>query len=287
MQDKIIDLHTHSTESDGTFCPEELIAEAKAAGLSAIALTDHDTVSGIPAARAKANALGIEFVPGVELSTTYREKEVHVVGLFIDENNPTLCSKLAEFRRCRDERNEKMVAALQREGFSITMEELMAENPDCVVTRANIARFLVNHGELDNLSEAFHKYIGDGCKCYVGRFKVSPMEAIGLIKEAGGLAILAHPILYHLRATELKELIGTLKDSGLDGIEALYSTYTPGDEQQIKRYAQKFDLLLSGGSDFHGQNKPHIQLGSGTGHLHVPYSILEAMKKSQSARPLK
>lgn len=278
MERKIIDLHTHSTESDGTFTPEKLMEEAKKAGLSAIALTDHDTLSGISKARDTANAYGIEFIPGVELSTTYAEKEVHIVGLFVDENNPTLCGKLEEFRRCRDERNVKMVAALQKEGFSITMEELMAENPDCVVTRANIARFLLNHGEISSMNEAFRKYIGDGCKCYVGRFKVSPMEAVSLIKNAGGLAILAHPLLYNMRTKELKQLISTLKDAGLDGIEAIYSTYTTGDEQQVKHLAKEYGLLISGGSDFHGQNKPHIQLGSGMGHLYVPYSVLDEMK---------
>ena len=280
MERKIIDLHTHSTESDGTCTPEELMAEAKHAGLSAIALTDHDTLSGIPKARALASEYGIEFIPGVELSTSYQEKEVHIVGLFLDEKNPLLCEKLDEFRKCRDARNEKMVAALQKEGFSITMEALMAENPDCVVTRANIARFLLNHGEIGSINEVFRKYIGDGCKCYVGRFKVSPMEAVSLIKNAGGLAILAHPLLYHMKPKELRELILTLKEAGLDGIEAIYSTYTTGDEQQVKRLAKEYDLLISGGSDFHGQNKPHIHLGTGTGHLYVPYSVLENLKSA-------
>lgn len=280
MERKIIDLHTHSTESDGTFTPEELICEAKKAGLSAIALTDHDTLSGIPKARACAQNYGIEFIPGVELSTTYKEQEIHIVGLFLNENDPTLCQKLAEFRKCRDERNVKMVEALQKEGFSITMEELFAENPDCVITRANIARFLLNRGEISSINEAFRKYIGDGCKCYVGRFKVSPMEAVSLIKNAGGLAVLAHPILYHMKSKELKQLISTLKEAGLDGIEALYSTYTTSDEQQIKRLAKEFNLLISGGSDFHGQNKPHIHLGTGTGHLYIPYSVLDAMKST-------
>lgn len=167
MDRKIVDLHVHSTESDGTLTPEELITAAKEAGLSAIALTDHDTCSGVAKALPAAEKAGIELVPGIELSTSYslpdgKEKEVHVVGLFIDTDNGALLEKTAEFRACRDNRNEKMVEALQKEGFPITMEALLAENPDCVITRANIARFLVEHGCIKNVSEAFDKYIEIG-----------------------------------------------------------------------------------------------------------------------------
>lgn len=279
MKEGFIDLHTHSTESDGTFTPEELIFEAKRVGLRAIALTDHDTLSGIPKAKALASSCGIEFISGVELSTSYFGKEVHIVGLFLDEKNALLCQKLEEFQHSREERNQKMVEALQKEGLSITMEDLKKENPDCVITRGNIARYLLNHGEISSMNEAFRKYIGDGCKCYVGRFKITPAEAIAIIKNAGGLSILAHPLLYNLRSKDLKQLVLSLKEAGLDGIEAIYSTYTKGDEEQVKQLAKNYGLLISGGSDFHGDNKPHIQLGTGTGKLYVPYQILDEMKQ--------
>lgn len=278
MNHRIVDLHVHSTESDGTLTPEDLVAEAKKAGLAAFALTDHDTCQGVCKAMPLAASAGIELIPGIELSTDYHGKEVHIVGLYIDIENEQLLKKTAEYRKCRSERNALMVEALRKEGLSITMEELVAENPDCVITRANIARFLYEHGQIKSVREAFDRYIGDHCKCYVGRLKVASTDAVRLIKEAGGTAILAHPLLYGLSNTNLQKMIDELKPAGLDGLEAIYSTYTTGEEQQMKRLARENGLLISGGSDFHGSNKPDIALGRGRGHLYIPYSILEEIK---------
>ena len=274
MDHRIIDLHVHSTESDGTLTPEDLVAEAKKAGLAAFALTDHDTCQGVCKAMPLAASAGIELIPGIELSTDYHGKEVHIVGLYIDIENEQLLKKTAEYRKCRSERNALMV----EEGLSITMEELVAENPDCVITRANIARFLYEHGQIKSVREAFDRYIGDHCKCYVCRLKVASTDAVRLIKEAGGTAILAHPLLYGLSNTNLQKMIDELKPAGLDGLEAIYSTYTTGEEQQMKRLARENGLLISGGSDFHGSNKPDIALGRGRGHLYIPYSVLETIK---------
>lgn len=278
MNHRIVDLHVHSTESDGTLTPEDLVAEAKKAGLAAFALTDHDTCQGVCKAMPLAASAGIELIPGIELSTDYHGKEVHIVGLYIDIENEQLLKKTAEYRKCRSERNALMVEALRKEGLSITMEELVAENPDCVITRANIARFLYEHGQIKSVREAFDRYIGDHCKCYVGRLKVASTDAVRLIKEAGGTAILAHPLLYGLSNTNLQKMIDELKPAGLDGLEAIYSTYTTGEEQQMKRLARENGLLISGGSDFHGSTKPDIALGRGRGHLYIPYSILEEIK---------
>lgn len=278
MDHRIIDLHVHSTESDGTFTPEDLVAEAKKAELAAFALTDHDTCQGVGKAMPLAASAGIELIPGIELSTDYHGKEVHIVGLYIDIENEQLLKKTAEYRKCRSERNALMVEALRKEGLSITMEELVAENPDCVITRANIARFLYEHGQIKSVREAFDRYIGDHCKCYVGRLKVASTDAVRLIKEAGGTAILAHPLLYGLSNTNLQKMIDELKPVGLDGLEAIYSTYTTGEEQQMKRLARENGLLISGGSDFHDSNKPDIALGRGRGHLYIPYSVLETIK---------
>lgn len=287
MEHRIVDLHVHSTESDGTLTPIEVIHAAKEAGLSALALTDHDTASGIKKAAKTAQECGIELIPGIELSTQYtlptqkgESKEIHIVGLYIDPENEQLQKKTKEFRECRDSRNEIMIEALKKEGFAITMEDVVAENPDSVITRANIARYLFEHGQLKSVAEAFDKYIGDGCKCYVGRFKITPMDAVNLIHEAGGIAILAHPLLYHLSSVTLQHLIDDLKRVGLDGIEAIYSTHTTGEEQLVKKIAAQNQLLISGGSDFHGANKPTIKLGKGRGHLYIPYSILEDIKKA-------
>ena len=278
MDHRIVDLHVHSTESDGTLTPEDLVAEAKKVGLAAFALTDHDTCQGVCKAMPLAASAGIELIPGIELSTDYHGKEVHIVGLYIDIENEQLLKKTAEYRKCRSERNALMVEALQKEGLSITMEELVAENPDCVITRANIARFLYEHGQIKSVREAFDRYIGDHCKCYVGRLKVASTDAVRLIKEAGGTAILAHPLLYGLSNTNLQKMIDELKPAGLDGLEAIYSTYTTGEEQQMKRLARENGLLISGGSDFHGSNKPDIALGRGRGHLYIPYFVLTDIK---------
>lgn len=241
MNNRKIDLHVHSTASDGTLTPAELVAEAKKADLSAFALTDHDTVAGIAEAKKEANNYDIELIPGVELSTEYKEKEVHMVGLFLDETNPDLLSHLEKFRDNRDNRNQKMYIKLQEAGFPVTEEALRAMFPDAVLTRAHIARFLLEHGYIKTISEAFEKYIGDGCRCYVAREKITPQESIGLIHAAGGAAVLAHPILYHMSDARLRELISDCKSCGLDGIEAIYSTYQRGEEQYIRRLAKEYD----------------------------------------------
>lgn len=278
MNEKMVDLHVHSTESDGTFTPAELVAEAVRAGLAAFALTDHDTCAGVKEAGEAAASAGIELIHGIELSTDYHGKEVHVVGLAVDAGNAALLQKTADFKKSRDARNALMVEALQKEGLPITTEALYKENADCVVTRANIARFLFEHGCVKSVKEAFDRYLGDHCKCYVRRPLPPSDSAVRLIKQAGGAAVLAHPVLYGMGTDALQTLIGELKEAGLDGMEVLYSTYTAGDTEQMRRIAEKNDLLLSGGSDFHGANKPSIRLGTGRGNLRVPYSVWERLK---------
>ena len=281
MDTRIIDLHTHTTESDGSFTPEELITEAKKVGLSAIAITDHDTITGIRKAQYSATHHDIELIPGIELSTDYNGKEVHIVGLYIDIENEYFLSKLAEFKNCRDNRNELIIKNLQKEGFDITMEALKTDNPDCVITRANIARFLYEHGMIPSIQTAFEKYIGDHCKCFVNRFKITPMDAVKLIKEIGGTAILAHPLLYHMSDSTLQTLVNELKEAGLDGIEAIYCTYTPAEERRMKQFALENGLFISGGSDFHGTTKPNLHLGIGYGKLYIPYEVLETIKNNR------
>lgn len=274
----MIDLHVHSTASDGTNTPEELVTLAKEAGLSAFALTDHDTIDGLAAARAAAEAAGIEFVPGIELSTDYEGSEVHVLGYYFDEKDPAFLKKLGEFVDSRDGRNEKMIRLLQKEGFDITMDALYAENPDSVITRAHVGRYLVDHGMVKDIPTVFEKYLGDNCRCYVPREKIDPFEAVALIRLGGGVAFFAHPVLCHMNQDRLKDFISKLKDCGLTGIEAIYSANSPGDERNLKQIAKEYDLLISGGSDYHGSNKPHLRLGVGRGSLYVPDEILTDIK---------
>ena len=274
----MIDLHTHSTESDGTLTPQELMQLASDIGLSAIALTDHDTVGGLSKAKPVAESLGIELVPGIELSTDYNGTDVHMLGFYIDDTNPAFLKKLQEFIDSRNLRNEKMAFLLQKEGFSITLEDLYREYPDSVITRAHFARYLVEHGYVKDRDTVFRKYLGDNCRCYVPREKITPFEAIDLIHLGGGLAFFAHPVLCHMNHDRLRFFVRDLKEAGLTGMEAVYSMNSPGDERNMKKLAQEFDLLISGGSDFHGENKPYIHLGTGKGNLRIPDSILDAIK---------
>lgn len=279
----MIDLHTHSTESDGTLTPEELMQLAADSGLSAIALTDHDTVGGLKKAKPAARVLGIELVPGIELSTDYNGTEVHMLGFYIDDTNPAFLAKLQEFIDSRDVRNEKMAFLLQKEGFDITLEKLYQEYPESVITRAHFARYLVEHGFIKDRDTVFRKYLGDNCRCYVPREKITPFEAIDLIRLGGGLAFFAHPVLCHMNHDRLRFFVRDLKEAGLTGMEAIYSMNTPGDERNMKKLAAEFDLLISGGSDFHGENKPYIHLGTGKGNLRIPESILENIKQKKAS----
>ena len=276
MDNRIVDLHVHSTESDGTFTPEELVAEALRAQLAAFALTDHDTTGGIARVKAAAKGTGLLVIPGIELSCYNNDHEVHMVGLFLNEKDSAFQENLKAIQDSRDERNRKMIDRLREEaGFDISVLALQTYFPDSVLTRAHIARYLYDKKQIPDLGVAFQKYIGDHCPYYVLREKMTPVQAIELIHSAGGLAILAHPLLYHLSSTRLKQLMTDLKAHGLDGVEAIYSTYTTGEERQMKQLAAELDLAVSGGSDFHGANKPTIRLGVGKGSLHVPYSVLE------------
>lgn len=276
MDNRIVDLHVHSTESDGTFTPEELVAEALRAQLAAFALTDHDTTGGIARVKAAAKGTGLLVIPGIELSCYNNDHEVHMVGLFLNEKDSAFQESLKAIQDSRDERNRKMIDRLREEaGFDISVLALQTYFPDSVLTRAHIARYLYDKKQIPDLGVAFQKYIGDHCPYYVPREKMTPVQAIELIHSAGGLAILAHPLLYHLSSARLKQLMTDLKVHGLDGVEAIYSTYTTGEERQMKQLAAELDLAVSGGSDFHGANKPTIRLGIGKGSLHVPYSVLE------------
>lgn len=278
MDTRIIDLHVHSNASDGTFTPTQLVTEAKKAGLSAFALTDHDTTDGVAEAAMAAEKAGIELVPGVELSTEYEGKEIHVLGLYIDITNEALQKHMANFRDSRDNRNVYMLEKLRSEGFDITLEALEAMFPDAVITRAHVARYLLDKGYIPDIKTAFSEYIGEGCRCYVGRPKVTPMDAVDYIIEAGGTPVLAHPVVYHMDRPQLKKMIAEMKAHGLVGMEAIYSENTAADEGDFKSLARAEDLLITGGSDFHGENKPDIRLGKGRGRLYVPYACLEAVR---------
>lgn len=283
-----IDLHVHSTRSDGTYSPAQLVDYAIEKGLTAFALTDHDTVDGLDEALQYAEKLREsgaenvpEIIPGVELSTEYQGRDIHIVGLFIDYRNPAFLDYLKQFVESRDLRNRKMCRLLQDAGIDISYEKLMAEFPDAIVTRAHYAKYLLKYGYTTSMKEAFDRYVGDHCPYFVPREKVTPAQAVELILQADGIPILAHPILYHMSDERLDTLVAECKEAGLMGIEAIYSTYSTAEERQIRHLASKYHLLISGGSDFHGANKPGLDLAVGYGKLYVPSDLLDEIKKTR------
>ena len=279
---KLIDLHVHSTYSDGTLTPYELAKLAKDTGLTAFALTDHDTVDGIPDALSACQEFEIELIPGIEFSTEYQGKDIHIVGLELDWKSPRFLSEVHLFQDSRNIRNRKMIAKLHDLGnIDISWEQMEAAFGKAIWTRAHFARYLKDHGYVQEMKEAFSRYIGDDCPYFVPREKVSPAQAVRLIRSTGGIPILAHPLLYHLTEEELLTLIEELKSAGLLGIEALYSTHTPEEESFVLRLARRQGLLISGGSDFHGSNKPSISLGTGRGNLRIPYELLEKLREAK------
>lgn len=274
----MVDLHVHSNKSDGSFGPSELVTMAIKKKLTAIALTDHDTTDGLEQLMQEAAGKPIDVVPGIELSTEYEGKDIHIVGLFINPEQPDFQAHLKSFVESRDARNRKMCANLQAAGIPISYEALLEANPDSVITRAHYGTWLLEHGVVTSVADAFSKYLGDHTPYFVPREKVTPQQAVALIQKAGGLAILAHPILYRMSRERLDLLVHRLKEVGLTGIEAIYATYSAREENQIRQLALKYDLLISGGSDFHGLAKPRLELGVGYGHLCVPDDVYFKLK---------
>ena len=277
-----IDLHMHSTASDGTLSPAQIVASAMAeAGNKkepvVIALTDHDTVAGIPEFMKEAEKYKerLTAVPGVEISTDYHGVEIHVLGYNIDIHNAALLERLKVCRESRDGRNEKIIQKLQEQGIQITMDDIRPADPNETIARPHIAKQLLKKHYVSSVKEAFDKYHAEGRCCYVERIMPTPQEAISLIKNSGGIAVLAHLMYYKkLDAAQKATLAAELKEAGLDGIETYYNTYTPEEEEFVKSLAKEHALLRTGGTDFHGQNKPHISLFKGQGEMEVPEDIL-------------
>lgn len=270
-----IDLHVHSNCSDGTFSPSQLVEYALEKGLQAIALTDHDTTEGIEEARAAAQNTSLQVIPGIELSTAFWGRDIHILGLNIDPENTYFQEKIKAFQREREQRNRTMISRMQKEGLRITWQDMTDNFPDSIWTRAHFARFLADTGQVHTLAEAFNRFLGDHAPCFVPRNKVTPFEAVKMIHQGKGKAVLAHPLLYHLTEEQLEELVQSLVQSGLDGIEAIYSTNTGLDEVRMRQLAKKYGIFITGGSDFHGSNKPSIDLGKGRGNLKIPAYLLD------------
>lgn len=273
-----IDLHTHSNCSDGTLSPTELVQLALKKGLKYMALTDHDTIDGIEEAVSAAKGTDLQIIPGIEFSTGYEGCDIHIVGLFMDCRSPFLQRRLRHFIDSRTTRNMEMCKKLTEHGMPLTYDELVEAFPDSVITRAHYGKILLKKGYVKSIKEAFDRYIGDNGPCFIPRKKITPMRAIEIILKSGGFPILAHPLQYHMGNEKLSEFVGMLKCFGLQGMEVFYSTHSPSQERQLMALAKKYNLLPGGGSDFHGSNKPDIDLGSGKGHLYIPEEVFTNIK---------
>ena len=273
---KRIDLHIHTTASDGTATPEEVVREASRIGLAAIAITDHDTAAGYERAAAEAEKTGLEVVPGIEISTKYGGA-VHILGYYIDVASPALQEVLDWIVHDRDERNEKMCELMRADGIDITYGE-MRERFGEVIGRPHFAEILIEHGLAKDMRDAFDRYVEKGRKYYQGRHFLSIERSIELIRAAGGTAVLAHPFQYRLDDAGLRDLIEHCMESGLEGMECRYSGYDAAMSGYLEQLAAEYGLLMTGGSDFHGENKKDIALGDGRGGLNVPYSFLEQLR---------
>lgn len=273
-----IDLHTHSTASDGTMHPADLVKYAHRKGLSALALTDHDTIEGIGAAVAAGDVLGIEVVPGLELSVKYRDHNIHLLGYLFDPQNEELRVALDRLQTGRRERNRKIILNLNRLGCSIQFNELQQSAGPGQNGRPHIARLMIEKKCVGTMDEAFEKYLGHDGLAYASRFVYGAGEAISLIQNAGGIAVLAHPLQLERSVDDLPHFVQQLRELGLDGIEAYYPNHSRQFRKHLISLAEKLSLVVTGGSDFHGSIRPGTTLAGGK-NVTVPSQLLVKMKQ--------
>jgi hypothetical protein len=266
---KYADLHVHTNESDGTSSPQKLVREALAAGIQAVGIVDHDTVSALAPAIKEAASSGIEVIPGIELTAQYESQEIHILGYFIDYQDSRLLEKLALVRQNRVERVIKIVDNLKQMGVNLNPKAVFDISGNATVGRMHIARALLKEGLVSSTQEAFQKYIGDRSPAYVLGFKFSPAEAIRLIKDFGGVPVLAHPYIIHNDS-----LIAQFTQDGLQGLEVYYPEHTQSMINFYLDLAKDFGLLVTGGSDFHGAAKPDVKLGKSK----IPWDLVEILK---------
>ncbi|WP_186422523.1 PHP domain-containing protein [Lacrimispora celerecrescens] len=283
---KFVDLHVHSNASDGTFTPSEVVALAVEKGLAAIALTDHDTIDGLSEAQAAASGLPIEIIPGIELSCVYQGEEIHILGIYVDPADREFISETDALKEIRKKRNEEMIRRFQNAGISITLDEVMAGNPDTVITRAHFARVLLGKGYVKNMDQAFKKYLDYSGPYCPRKDKITPEHAMKILTDCKASPVLAHPYQYHLGDKKTEELVCYLKDLGLQGLEVYHSSNNQYESGKLRKLARKYDLFPTGGSDFHGSNKPDISLGAGRGGLRVTALLLDDIKRIRREKGL-
>ncbi len=272
-----IDLHTHSTCSDGTFTPTEVVKEAAKAGLRAIALTDHDTVDGLEEAVEAGKKYGLEVITGIEFSVA-SDTEMHLLGLNFSLNCPEIKNILDEMIIQRDLRNYKVIDLLAELGIHITIDDILAEATSKVTGRSQIAKAMLKKGYVSTIKEAFDRYLSFGKPAFVERSTLSPEKAIEIIKKSGGISSLAHLNQTGKCDEELYKILTNLKNAGLDAVEGYYTEYTEDMNLRYRKMAADIGLKLTGGSDFHGSNKDGYNIGTGKGNLRIPYELLKSLR---------
>ncbi|MEW6266516.1 MAG: PHP domain-containing protein [Thermodesulfobacteriota bacterium] len=275
----LIDLHAHTTASDGSLTPSELVDRAKAIGLKALAITDHDTLAGLPEALSRAREIGLEVVSGVEISAEFKPGTMHVLGYDFDYLHPELTAGLKTLQESRRTRNPNIAAKLAALNKPVTMAEVEAQAGGGQVGRPHFAKVMVAKGYVSGIDEAFNKFLAKDGPAYVDKFRFTPSQAVALIREAGGAPVLAHPFTLNLADGQLAELLDELMAAGLVGLEAYYSKHTAELTRAYVALAGKMGLALTGGSDFHGDGLAGIDLGRGAGNLNLPYSLLVELRR--------
>jgi len=280
----VIDLHSHSSCSDGSDTPEEVVELAAAAGCSALALTDHDGLEGVAAASARAEELGIELVPGCEVSSAFSPGSMHVLCYFIDAGSQPLASELARLRDDRALRNERLLARLAELGMPVSPAELDEEAAGGIAGRPHVAALLVRKGFADSPEDAFNRFLGKGAAAYVSKARLEPHDVIDLVAASGGVSVVAHPLSLGLEPAELESTLAGLADAGLGGVECYYGRYEPEVRAELVALARRYGLVPTGGSDYHGRYKPDLRLGVGTGDLAVPEAVLDELRARRRVR---
>ncbi len=277
MEERYIDLHTHTTCSDGSMTPEELVDHAKKAGLSAVAVSDHDTCDGVETALKAGKKCGIEVIPAIELSAK-SDTETHILGYFIDPNSTALKDAVDYIRKVRTQRIGETCEMLEKFNIHVTLDEVCEKAKGGILCRAHLAKIMTEKGYSKSPKDAFNTWLNVGCPAYSESQALTDTEAIDLIKKSGGDAYLAHLHLTKKPHDELDKFVCRLASEGLCGIEGYYTDYTPQMADEYRALAKKYGLKISGGTDFHGSFKPHISIGTGLGEMRIPYSVLENMK---------
>lgn len=280
----MIDLHAHSTASDGSDSPAALMALAARRELAAVALTDHDTVQGFGEARAAADKLGVRLVQGCELSCEVGSATMHLLVYFLSDGPGPLQDRLAGLQAARADRNRRIVDVLQAHGLDVTLDEILTEAGGGSVGRPHVAGVLLRKGYVDSVQDAFDRWLGNGKPAYLDRERLLPAEAIALAHASGAVAVLAHPTSLGYEAAELEQFVAGLAADGLDGIECEYGRYSPETRARLRTLAGRHGLAVTGGSDYHGRYKPDLALGTGLGDLQVPDDLLDALEERRPAR---